>query len=60
MRLSPLLAGKTDKEIQSIIYSEAWSLCDKFSRTGKFTPAVKKPVKKAEGKPVKKPKRKKK
>jgi hypothetical protein len=46
MRLSPLLAGKTDKEIQSIIYSEAWSLCDKFSRTGKFTPAVKKPKRK--------------
>jgi hypothetical protein len=46
MRLSPLLAKKTDKEIQSIIYNEAWALCDKFSRTGKFTPAVKKPVRK--------------
>jgi len=56
MRLSPLLVGKTDKEIQSIVYSEAWSLCDKFSRAGKFTPAVKIPVKK----PVKKPRRKKK
>ena len=46
MRLSPLLAKKTDKEIQSIIYNEAWVLCDKFSRTGKFTPAVKKPKRK--------------
>jgi hypothetical protein len=46
MRLAPLLAGKTDKEIQSIVYSEAWSLCDRFSRTGKWTPAVKKPKKK--------------
>jgi hypothetical protein len=46
MRLSPLLTGKTDKEIQSIIYNEAWSLCDKFSRTGKFTPVVKRPKRK--------------
>jgi hypothetical protein len=46
MRLTPLLIGKTDKEIQSIIYNEAWGLCDQFSRTGKFTPAVKKPKKK--------------
>lgn len=46
MRLTPLLVGKTDKEMQSIIYNEAWSLCDRFSRTGKFTPAVKKPKRK--------------
>lgn len=46
MRLSPLLVGKTDKEIQSILENEAWSLCDKFSRTGKFTPAVKRPKRK--------------
>ena len=43
MRLSPLLVGKSDKEMQSIIYNEAWVLCDKFSRTGKFTPEVDRP-----------------
>lgn len=54
MRLSPLLAGKKDKEIQSIVYNEAWMLCDKFSRTGKFTPAVTKPKKTKKPKKAKK------
>ncbi len=39
LRLSPLLAGKSEKDIKKILESEIWQIRDKFSRTGKFTPA---------------------
>lgn len=40
MRTASLLVGKTEKEIKSILENEMWKIRDKFSRTGKFTPAV--------------------
>ena len=40
MRLAPLIAGKNEREIRSILGSEIWKIRDQFSRTGKFTPAT--------------------
>ena len=37
-RLSPLLVGKTRKEISKILADEVWNLLDNYSRNGKFTP----------------------
>lgn len=46
LRLTPLLVGKSEKEINNLLESELWQIRDKFSRTGKFTPAPRKPAQK--------------
>ena len=38
LRLSQLVAGKSEIEIRKKIYDEVWSLLDRSSRTGKWTP----------------------
>ena len=42
MRLAPLIAGKDEQDARKILASEIWKIRDKFSRTGKLTPAKKK------------------
>lgn len=46
MRLAPLVANKSELEVRGIIEQEVWQIRDKFSRTGKFTPAPEKKTKK--------------
>ncbi len=38
LRLAPLIAGKHESDIRSILENEIWKIRDKFARTGKFTP----------------------
>lgn len=38
LRLAPLVVGKTESDIRSILENEIWKIRDKFARTGKFTP----------------------
>lgn len=57
MRISPLLAMKTETECRSILDMEIWKIRDKFARTGKFTPASSAAKKKSAVRKLKKKKK---
>lgn len=40
MRVAPLIAGKTEMEARKVLEKAMWEIRDKFSRTGKLTPAA--------------------
>lgn len=41
LRIAPLLTGKTEKEMKSILDTEIWNILNNFSRDGRFTPVLK-------------------
>ncbi len=44
MRLPPLLVGKSQSEMRSVVDNEQWRMRDNFSRTGKFCPEIDKQI----------------